>query len=101
MNSVLPWLRPGCPPIPRALSLGHGVHWKWLMQRCGVPPDKAVQEHEIKEEFRRPRERLLPGLTIVRCGCTGHRKIPNRRAQRIRRGERQTCEICRQPLRLS
>jgi predicted SprT family Zn-dependent metalloprotease len=79
----------------------HGVHWKWLMRRCGESPDTAVREHEVKKEFRAPPERFLPGLTIVRCGCTGHRKIPNRLAQRIRSGERRTCEICRQPLRLS
>jgi len=79
----------------------HGAHWKWLMRRCGESPDTAVGEHEIKTEFRPPRERFLPGLTLVRCGCTGHRKIPNRLAQRIRSGERHTCDICRQPLRLS
>lgn len=79
----------------------HGAHWKWLMRRCGESPDTAVPEHEVKTEFRPPRERFLPGLTIAHCGCTGHRKIPNRLAHRIRSGERHTCDICRQPLRLS
>lgn len=79
----------------------HGAHWKWLMRRCGESPDTAVQEHEVRTEFRPPPERFLPGLTIARCGCTGHRRIPNRLAQRLRSGERHPCEICRQPLRLS
>jgi len=81
-------------------ALSHGVHWKWLMRRCDTPAHTAVQECDVKEDFRSTEKHVPTGLVIARCGCTGHRKIRIFQARLIRAGERFTCDVCRRQIRL-
>jgi predicted SprT family Zn-dependent metalloprotease len=81
-------------------ELPHSAYWKWLMRRCDTEPDVAVQECEVKEQFRWSSRHVEPGLVVARCGCTGHRKIRIIQARLIRAGETFACDVCRQQIRL-